>query len=83
MRSWDPGLTVDRSGGRAFVVQAEAPVVEVDLTTFGVQSHPLEPPARTADAVPVPLVRPSGWVGGRWQSPGLTLADPGKPGLPG
>ena len=61
-RSWDPGLTVDRWGGRAFVVQAEAPVVEVNLTTFGVQSHPLLPPPRTADAVTGPS-RQALWLG--------------------
>jgi hypothetical protein len=53
-RSWDPGLAVDRSSGRAFVVQARAPVAEVDLLTFNVRSHPLQPLAGTADAVAGP-----------------------------
>jgi hypothetical protein len=60
--SWDPGLAVDRSSGRAFVVQAEAPVAEVDLTTFNVRSHTLRPPARTADAVAGPT-RDALWLG--------------------
>ena len=59
---WDPGLAIDRSSGRAFVVQAEAPVAEVDLTTFNVRSHPLQPLARTADAVAGPT-RDALWLG--------------------
>jgi hypothetical protein len=61
-RSWDPGLAVDRSGARAFVVQAEAPVAEVDLRTFEVRSHPLEPLVRAADAVAGPT-RHAIWLG--------------------
>jgi hypothetical protein len=61
-RRWDPGLAVDRSGGRAFVVQAGAPVAEVDLSTFQVRSHPLEPEARAADAVAGPT-RHALWLG--------------------
>jgi hypothetical protein len=38
-----PGLAIDRSGRRAFVVQAEGPVAEVDLRTFRVRSHVLYP----------------------------------------
>jgi hypothetical protein len=59
---WDPGLAVDRSGGRAFVVQAEAPVAEVDLSTLQVRSHPLEPGAGAADAVAGPT-RHALWLG--------------------
>jgi hypothetical protein len=61
-QSWDPGLAVDRSGGRAFVVQAEAPVAEVDLRTFAVRSHPLEPAVQAADAVAGPTRR-AVWLG--------------------
>jgi hypothetical protein len=60
--SWDPGLAVDRSSGRAFVVQAEAPVAEVDLSTFQVRSHPLGLRARAADAVVGPT-RQALWLG--------------------
>jgi hypothetical protein len=59
---WDPGLAVDRSGGRAFVVQASAPVAEVDLSTLQVRSHPLELGARAADAVAGPT-RHALWLG--------------------
>jgi hypothetical protein len=61
-QSWDPGLAVDRSGGRAFVVQAEAPVAEVNLPTFRVRSHPLDPAMRAADAVAGPT-RHAIWLG--------------------
>jgi hypothetical protein len=61
-RRWDPGLAVDRSGGRAFVVQAWAPLAEVDLSTLRVRSHPLEPEARAADAVAGPT-RHALWLG--------------------
>lgn len=80
---WDPGLALDRSGGRAFVVQARAPVAEVDLDTLEVRSHPLEHGARAADAVAGPT-RDAIWLGrGRLavtgsdsRSPaGLTLID--------
>jgi hypothetical protein len=60
--SWNPGLAVDRSGGRAFVVQAGAPVAEVDLRTFEVQSHPLQEDARAADALAGPQ-RGALWLG--------------------
>jgi hypothetical protein len=62
-QSWKPGLAVDRSGARAFVVQAEAPVAEIDLRTFKARSHPLEPVARAADAVAGPT-RHAIWLGG-------------------
>jgi hypothetical protein len=84
-RTWDPGLAVDRSGDRAFVVQADAPVAEVDLATFEVRSHALEPGA--ADAVQGPT-RHALWLGRgmlaitgsdarrRGETPaGLTLVD--------
>ena len=60
--SWSPGLAVDRSGERAFVVQAEAPVAEVDLRTFEVRSHPLDTDALAADAVTGPE-RDAVWLG--------------------
>jgi hypothetical protein len=61
-QSWNPGLAIDRSRGRAFVVQAEAPVVEVDISTLQVRSHPLQPEARAADAVAGPT-RHAIWLG--------------------
>jgi hypothetical protein len=61
-QSWNPGLAVDRRGARAFVVQANAPLAEVDLRTFGVRSHPLERPAQAADAVVGPT-RHALWLG--------------------
>ena len=83
-RSWDPGLALDRAGGRAFVVQAEAPVAEVDLATMEAQSHTLGPAARAADALAGPE-RHALWLGGgvlavtgldREDTPaGLTLVD--------
>jgi hypothetical protein len=84
VESWKPGLAVDRAGGRAFVVQAQAPVAEVDLATFGVRSHPLQ--LRAADAVTGPTRRAL-WLGreslavtgsdrNRRETPaGLTLID--------
>lgn len=41
---WNPGLAVDPSGARAFVVQAGAPVAEVDLRTRRVRYHSLSEP---------------------------------------
>lgn len=41
VREWNPGLAVDPSGARAFVVQGGAPVTEVDLRTLRVRSHEL------------------------------------------
>jgi hypothetical protein len=85
-RTWSPGLAVDRRGRRAFVVQAGAPVAEVDLPSFGVSSHALQP--RAADAVAGPTRRAL-WLGrgllavtgsdarsgGRETPAGLTLVD--------
>jgi hypothetical protein len=61
-QSWKPGLAVDRSGARAFVVQAEAPVAEIDLRTLAVRSNPLEAVVRAADAVAGPTRRAI-WLG--------------------
>jgi hypothetical protein len=61
-QSWNPGLAVDRSGARALIVQADAPLAEVDLRTFGVRSHPLERAARAADAAVGPT-RHALWLG--------------------
>jgi hypothetical protein len=44
VREWNPGLAVDPSGARAFVVQGGAPVTEVDLRTLRVRSHELSEP---------------------------------------
>jgi hypothetical protein len=60
---WDPGLAVDRSGGRAFVVQAGAPLAEVHLSTLRVRSHPLEPQARAADDAVAGPTRHALWLG--------------------
>jgi hypothetical protein len=43
-RSATPGLALDLSGDRAFVVGAGAPVAEVDLTTLAVSYHDLSTP---------------------------------------
>jgi hypothetical protein len=41
---WNPGLALDPSSGRAFVVQAGEPIAEVDLRRFSVRYHePAEP----------------------------------------
>jgi hypothetical protein len=84
-QSWNPGLAVDRSVGRAFVVQAQAPVAEVDLSSFDVRSHPLGPAAQPADAVTGPtrhaiwlgrgLLAVTGSDGGGERPAGLTLVD--------
>ena len=60
--SWNPGLAVDRAGGRAFVVQARAPVAEVDLRSFVVRSHRLGEQPRAADALAGPA-REALWLG--------------------
>ena len=49
VRQWNPGLAVDPSGARAFVVQAGAPVAEVDLRTLEVRSHTLSEPISLLD----------------------------------
>jgi hypothetical protein len=41
---WSPGLALDRSTGRAFVVQQGAPVAEIDLHGLTVRYHPLSEP---------------------------------------
>jgi hypothetical protein len=64
-KSWNPGLAVDPSGARAFVVQADAPLAEVDLKTFEAASHELERPARAADALAGPT-RHALWAGRGW-----------------
>ena len=60
--SWEPGLAIDRSRGRAFVVQARAPVAEVDLRTFEARSRAVEaaPPAAHA---PAGATRHALWLG--------------------
>jgi hypothetical protein len=44
LREWNPGLAVDPSAARALVVQAGAPVAEVDLRTLRVRYHELSEP---------------------------------------
>jgi hypothetical protein len=61
-RSWNPGLAVDGAGARAFVVQAQGPVAELDLATFQVRWHALQPWARAADALVGPT-RETLWLG--------------------
>src|ERR687895_790636 len=81
-QSWNPGLAIDRAGGRAFVVQAQAPVAEVDLATFQVRSHPLQRGAQAADAVAGPRGGGSPGPPCRWPTPAAgvrarsTLARP-------
>ncbi len=41
---WNPGLALDPASGRAFVVQAGAPVAEVDLRRLTVRYHELAEP---------------------------------------
>jgi hypothetical protein len=59
---WNPGLAVDPSRGRAFVVQAGAPVAEVDLASLRVWSHVVESKATAADALVGPT-RDAHWIG--------------------
>jgi hypothetical protein len=59
---WDPGLAVDPSRRRAFVVQAQAPLAEVDVPTLQVRWHPLESMTRAADGVAGPM-RHALWLG--------------------
>jgi hypothetical protein len=60
--NWNPGLAVDRTGERAFVVQARAPLAEIDLRSFVVRSHPLGAQPRVADALAGPA-REALWLG--------------------
>lgn len=41
---WNPGLAVDPASARAFVVQAGAPVAEIDLRRLSVRYHELSEP---------------------------------------
>src|SRR5581483_7376206 len=41
---WNPGLAVDAASARAFVVQAGAPVAEIDLRRLSVRYHELSDP---------------------------------------
>jgi hypothetical protein len=41
---WNPGSAVDAAGARTFVVQAGAPIAEVDLRTLRVRYHTLSQP---------------------------------------
>jgi hypothetical protein len=41
---WNPGLALDAASGRAFVVQAGAPLAEVDLRRLSVRYHELAEP---------------------------------------
>jgi hypothetical protein len=59
---WDPGLAVDSSRRRAFVVQAQAPLAEVDVRTLQVRWHPLEPLTGAADGMVGPT-RHALWLG--------------------
>ncbi len=44
LRQWNPGLALDPSGARAFVVQAGAPVAEVDLRSLRLRYRVLSQP---------------------------------------
>jgi hypothetical protein len=50
-RTAQPGLALDETGKRAFVVGAGAPVAEVDLETLGVTYHELSSPVSLIDRV--------------------------------
>jgi hypothetical protein len=72
---WDPGLAVDRSSGRAFVVQARSPVAEVRLESLVVSTHPVAVTA--ADAIAGPT-RHALWLGGGLLAiTGTDYAEPG------
>ena len=57
-----PGLAIDHSEARAFVVQAGAPVAEVDLRTLQVHEHPLLLGGRAPDAT-TGATRDALWLG--------------------
>jgi hypothetical protein len=57
-----PGLAVDHSGARAFVVQAGSPVAEVDLRTLQVRAHPPLLGGRAPDAM-TGATRDADWLG--------------------
>jgi hypothetical protein len=57
-----PGLAVDHSGARAFVVQAGSPVAEVDLPTLQVRAHPPLLRGRAPDAT-TGATRDALWLG--------------------
>jgi hypothetical protein len=57
-----PGLAIDHSEARAFVVQAGAPVAEVDLRTLQVREHPLLLRGRAPDAT-TGATRDALWLG--------------------
>jgi hypothetical protein len=75
--SWNPGLAIDRTGERAFVVQARAPLAEIDLHSFVVRSHPLGAQPRAADALAGPT-REALWLGRGMLA--VTGSDSGPPG---
>lgn len=55
LRQAVPGLAVDPTGNRAYVVAADAPVAEVDLGSLAVRYHPLNRPT-------APLQRLARWL---------------------
>jgi hypothetical protein len=57
-----PGLAIDHSAARAFVVQAGSPVGEVDLRTLEVTAHPPLLPGRAPDAT-TGATRDALWLG--------------------
>jgi hypothetical protein len=57
-----PGLAIDHSGARAFVVQAGSPVAEVDLRTLQVRAHPPLLQGRAPDATTA-ATRDALWLG--------------------
>jgi hypothetical protein len=59
---WDPALAIDPSRRRAFVVQAHAPLAEIDLRTLQVRWHPVEAVTRAAEALGGPT-RHALWLG--------------------
>jgi hypothetical protein len=57
-----PGLAIDHSGARAFVVQAGSPVTEVDLRTLEVRVQPPLVPGRAPDGTTA-ATRDAHWLG--------------------
>jgi hypothetical protein len=74
--AWNPGLAVDPAGARAFVVQADAPVTEVDLRTFQVHPHHAGPWAKATDDEVVGPRRDALWLGHGLLA--ITGSDSGK-----
>ena len=77
--SWDPGLAVDRSSGRAFVVQAQAPVAgSISRRSGSLRTRSGWGRARRTRWWVQRATR-SGWAAGCWRSPVRTSPSTGDP----